>query len=166
MGNSLIGNEYLLPVDSDNRRNVNYLELTEIGEFGAFRKDTPVYSIFKGIVISKREDGPFAQLIIEHECKIKFWTVYEHIAGIEVDLFDHVTPNKPIARYMNQDELNKYGWQFDHFHFEILKVPPIRLKNNSTPERLFASYTLVCFTLEELNKYFYDPIIFLRDHIE
>jgi len=40
LGNSLIGNEYLLPVDSDNRRNVNYLELTEIGEFGAFRKDT------------------------------------------------------------------------------------------------------------------------------
>lgn len=189
LGNSLIGNEYLLPVDSDNRRNVNYLELTEIGEFGAFRKDRPgipahfhtgidikrpannynnepVYSIFNGTVISKREDGPYAQLIIEHESKIKFWTVYEHIAGIKVELFEQVTPNKPIARYMNQNELNEYGWQFDHFHFEILKVPPTRLKNNRNPERLFASFTLVCFTIEELNEYFYDPIIFLRDHIE
>lgn len=29
---------------------------------------------------------------------------------------------------MNTQELNTYGWQFDHVHFEILKIKPQPLK--------------------------------------
>ncbi|PKH52241.1 hypothetical protein CXF68_16760 [Tenacibaculum sp. Bg11-29] len=184
-----LGLGYRLPINALGRNSISSLKLTEIGEFGLLRKERPhvpahlhtgidikrptnnyqnepIYPIFEGIVISKRQDGPYAQLIIEHGGDHKFWTVYEHISGIEVDLFDSVSTETKIARFMNRNELNKYGWQFDHFHFEILKVQPIKLKqNNLNPERLFSSYTLVAYTKEDLNKYFYDPLDFLEKHL-
>lgn len=182
--------EYRLPIDTTNRKMSDTLKLTEIGEFGILRKerkgipahyhtgidikrpspnyiDEPIYPICDGIVISKREDGPYAQLIVEHQLDYKFWTVYEHIAGIKVDLFDKVSPNTPIARFMNTKELDRFGWQFDHFHFEILKEQPIKLKReDSKPNRLFASYSLVCYTLEDLHKYFYSPTDFFEEKLK
>ncbi len=95
----------------------------------------------------------------------KLWTVYEHIAGIAVNLHAAVDPKIPIARFMNTEELNKYGWQFDHFHFEVLKVAPLKLNpGKSNPQRLFSSYSLVCFTKKDLEKYFYDPAEYLKKH--
>ena len=179
---------YSLPVYTVNRRSVGTMAITEIGDFGLMRiarpavpahyhtgidikrpsnnyTNEPIFPISEGIVISKRQDGPFAQLIIEHknpEC----WTVYEHIAGIKVNLNDHVNPDSPIARFMNKTELNKYGWQFDHFHLEILKIQPIRLKQDQTnPERKYSSYSLICYSKEELNRYFYNPMEFLQDNL-
>lgn len=180
---------YCLPVHTKNRNSTSSLVLSDIGDFGLLRKarprvpahyhtgidikrpvnnynNEPIFPISEGIVISKRQDGPYAQLIIEHrnpEC----WTVYEHVAGIKVKLNDHVNPDSPIARFMNKTELDKYGWQFDHFHLEILKIRPIRVKQDQkNPDRKFSSYTLVCYTREELNKYFYNPIDFLKDHLQ
>jgi len=182
--------DYKLPINSSDRTKTANLKLTEIGKFGIQRKerpgipshyhtgidikrpsnnykDEPIYPIFEGIVISIREDGPYAQLIIEHKSNHKFWTVYEHIAGIKVDLFEKVSSNTPIARFMSRSELDKYGWQFDHFHFEILKVQPIKLKpDKSKPERLFASYTLSCRSIKELNTYFYDPMSFFNKQLK
>jgi hypothetical protein len=181
--------EYKLPINTMNRKYINALALTDIGSFGLLRKERPgipahfhtgvdikrpsnnyfnepIFPIYEGVVISKREDGPYAQLIIEHGHNQMFWTVYEHIAGIEVELFENVNTNTPIARFMNKEELNKYGWQFDHFHLEILKKQPIRLKESGlNPERLFASYTLHCYTLKDLNEYFYEPISYLKDNL-
>ncbi len=181
---------YSLPIGTYDRKSIGLLELTEIGEFGMLRKERPnvpshyhtgidikrptnnyqdeaIYPIHEGVVISMRQDGPYAQIIIEHESHEQFWTVYEHISGIKVDLFDHVNPDSPIARFMNRDELDRYGWQFDHFHFEVLRIPPIKLKRDNTkPSRLFASYTLMCKTKGDLDKYFYDPIDFLAKRLE
>ncbi len=177
--------DYLMPVDSPDRASVNTLELTEIGRFGVLRKarpgvpahyhtgidikrpsgnysDEPIFPIAEGVVISKRCDGPYAQLIIEHEHNKRFWTVYEHIAGICVNVNEPVNPHTPIARFMNKNELDQHGWQFDHFHFEILKSQPIRLNDDDThPDRHYASYTLACYTKEKLEKHFHDPFIFL-----
>ena len=185
-----LGFEYSLPVNTSDRNSINLLELSEIGEFGLLRKERPrvpahlhtgidikrptqnyqsepIFPIFEGVVISKRRDGPYAQLIIEHGNEHKFWTVYEHIAGIKVNLYDDVSPQTPIARFMDKNELNRYGWQFDHFHFEILKAQPIKLKpDRSKPERLFASYTLMCYTKDDLDKYFYNPLDFLKEHLK
>lgn len=177
----------LLPIQVEDRQNINHIELTSIGDFGLLRKarpgipahlhtgmdikrpsknyiDEPIYAIHAGTVISKREDGPYAQLILEHQGIKTFWTVYEHISGIEVELFEEVGTDKPIARFMNTQELDRYGWQFDHFHFEILKVAPTRLKIDyeKNPERLYASHTLICYTQSDLEKYFHDPMVFLR----
>lgn len=179
---------YFLPVHTTNRNSVNTLILSDIGNFGLVRKARPrvpahfhtgidikrpannyqderIFPICEGIVISKRQDGPYAQLIIEHK-NPETWTVYEHIAGIRVNLNDRVYPDLPIARFMNKAELNKYGWQFDHFHLEILKIRPIEIKpDKKNPDRKFSSYTLMCYTKDELNKYFYNPLEFLNDRL-
>lgn len=186
----LVEDSYHLPINTNNRKSVKEIQLTAIGQFGLVRKarpsvrehfhtgidikrpgknyDTePVFPIAHGTVISKRDDGAYAQLILEHEVEgLQFWTVYEHIAGITVKAGQKVTPQKSIARFMNKEELDRYGWQFDHFHFEVLKVAPGKLKRDaSKPERLYASYSLICYTQEELDKYFYHPLTFLKNKL-
>ena len=183
---------FYIPVATENRKSLKELELTEIGEFGRIRKERPgipahfhtgidikrtgnnyehelIFPIAEGKVISKRDDGPFAQLIIEHysNSEKSFWSVYEHIAGIKVNVGDKVSPYNSVARFMNLEELNKYGWQFNHFHLEILKVAPI--PRNPTQEQnqlLFKTYGLYCFSEEELLERYYNPIDFLNDKSE
>ena len=51
---------------------------------------------------------------------------------------------------------------FDHLHFEVLKVQPLELKHDPrNPSRLFSSYSLACYTKNDLKQYFYDPLDFL-----
>jgi murein DD-endopeptidase MepM/ murein hydrolase activator NlpD len=176
-----------MPVDCNDRTSTKQIRLTSIGKFGLLRKarpgvpahlhtgidiqrphdnykNEPIFPISKGIVISKRDDGAFAQLIIEHSFNgKKFWTVYEHIAGIVPKLNDIVDPMTPIARFMTREELNSFGWQFDHVHFEILKVKPQKIKPSpKTPERIFNSYTLECHSTADVEKYFYEPLLFFE----
>ncbi|MDH5366877.1 MAG: M23 family metallopeptidase [Cyclobacteriaceae bacterium] len=182
--------EILLPITTTDRKAIHTVEITQIGKFGIVRKartnipqhlhtgidikrpnenyiNEYIYPITSGVVISKRTDGPYAQLIIEHNKEGElFWTVYEHIAGIEVELYQPVKPNLPIARFFNHKELNTHGWQFDHFHFEVLKKRPISIRSTqSNPERLFTSYTLSCFTENQLQQHFYDPLVFLDEQM-
>ncbi len=179
--------EIKLPINVRDRKSLAELHLSEIGEFGLLRKErsnipahfhtgidilrpginyenNPIFPITEGIVISKRDDGPYAQIIIEHHQNgTTFWSLYEHIAGITVTIHDEVNASSPIARFMNRNELNTYGWQFDHFHLEILKIAPKRLQPSPTnPTRFFNSFTLVCFTRDDLEKYFYTPIPFFE----
>ena len=185
------GSKIFLPLDLPNRHSIDNLKLTEIGNFGLLRKerknipahlhtgidikrphenysDEPIFPIAKGMVLSKRTDGPYAQLIIEHDFNGKyFWTAYEHIADISVKAGDLVDPFMQIARFMNREELNKYGWQFDHFHFEIIKVKPQPLSSGPLhPERFYKSFTLECFSEQDLEKYFFDPLEFFRENLK
>ena len=123
-----------------------------------------IYPVARGVVISKRDDGPFAQLIIKHTLdQLTFWTLYEHIAGIMVSVGDSLYPRIPLARFMNREELNRYGWQFNHFHFEILKTAPDAQKNDSDhPERFFKSRTLTVYSKKDLQKHFYNPTHFIN----
>ena len=184
---SPVGSSILLPIDVPDRTDSRYIQLTEIGEFGIPRKerptvpahlhtgidirrptnnyiDEPIYAIAEGVVISIRRDGPFAQIIIEHRVNGQFfWSLYEHIAGIKVSIHDEVSTSKEIARFFSREELDRYGWQFDHFHFEVLKREPIRLAEDTNhPERYFASYTLQCKTQSDLDRYYYAPVGFFR----
>ncbi len=183
---NLQGHVIKVPIAIHDRESAQGLQLTEIGEFGLYRKARPkvpahlhtgidiqrpekhshhIFSIAKGVVISKRTDGPYAQLIIEHRLEnLLFWTVYEHIGEIRVQLYEEVTAETVIARFFNDGELNRYGWQFNHFHFEVLKKRPYHLKpSDKTPERLFSSYSLICQNREDLDRYFYHPLVFLED---
>jgi len=172
-----------LPVNYSDRQSWNNVQLTSIGEFGRLREarptvpahlhtaidfkrpagnfdDSPIFAIGLGRVISIRDDGPFAQIIIEHQLTSKemIWSVYEHIADIQVELDELVNSNKKLARLMNKSELDKYGWQFDHLHFEIMKRPPYRLKDDSkNPNRKFATYSLVCYDIQKLEQTYYYP---------
>jgi murein DD-endopeptidase MepM/ murein hydrolase activator NlpD len=177
-----------LPINIPDRKDISQIHLTAIGQFGIMRKARPnvpahyhtgidikrpgsnydaehILPIAKGVIISKRTDGPYANLMIEHEINgTKFWSVYEHVAGISVRTGETVLPETPIARFMTKAELNQYGWQFDHFHLEILKVKPMQLKpSKSYPERFYNSYSLVCYTKKDLERYFYNPLDFLKN---
>lgn len=183
--------QVFLPIELKNRNDISQIKITNIGDFGLVRKprlnvpehfhtgidikrpsknysNEPIYPIAKGKVISIRNDGPYANIIIEHEVKnLTFWSLYEHIAGINVKLNDIVNPNKPIARFMNREELNKNGWQFDHFHLEILKIKPTPLKPTSKlPNRFFNSYSLICYNINDLNKYYFNPLEFFEKNLK
>jgi hypothetical protein len=180
--------DWLLPISVADRTTWNTIQLTHIGSYGLTRKarpgipehlhtgvdikrprpnyeDEPVLPVAQGTVISVRDDGPFAQIIIEHRLPNgdPVWTVYEHIAGITVTAGDIVSSHKPIARFMNKVELDGYGWQFDHVHFEVLKVRPRALKpTDKHPLRFFSTYSLECYTESDLDKYYCDPISFME----
>jgi hypothetical protein len=181
---------FLIPLKLGNRTNVSAIKLTAIGKYGIPRKkrsnvpahlhtgidikrpgsdynNSPVFPITNGKVISIRTDGPYAQLILEHSFNgMKFWTLYEHVAGISVKINEQVNAEKQIARFMNKKELDTYGWQFDHFHLEILRVPPIALKPDKIhPDRRFSAYTLECYRQTDLDKYYFEPLQFLRQHL-
>ncbi len=180
----------LLPINSTNRSNISTIRLTDIGQFGVMRKaregipahyhtgidikrpgsnfhNEPIFPIAEGTVISKRTDGPYAQIIVEHSTsELIFWSLYEHVAGINVEVGQLVSPHRPMARFMSKEELDKYGWQFNHFHLEILKVNPIPLDPDSKhPDRFFGSYSIACFTPQDLNRYYYNPLDFLSKNI-
>jgi murein DD-endopeptidase MepM/ murein hydrolase activator NlpD len=184
-------NQVLLPIHSGDRKDISKVQLTKIGQFGLMRKARPkvqahyhtgidirrpgsnyesenIYPISKGVVISKRTDGPYANLILAHEINgVKLWSLYEHIAGIEVQIGDEVQPEKAIARFMNKSELDKYGWQFDHFHFEVIKVKPQKVKpTEKNPGHYYNSYSLVCYTLNDLKKYYFDPLDYLSSNLK
>ena len=190
VSNNSFAQEFVLPINTYNRTELSLVQLTEIGNFGEKRKMRPgipahlhtgidikrpaqnyinetIFSIGDGIVISVRDDGPYAQIIIEHtNNNLMFWTVYEHIAGIKVGVGDLIDKDTEIARFMNKAELNKYGWQFNHFHFEILKIPPKKIKpGNTQPQHIFKTYNLVCYTFEDLQNFYYDPLELLEDII-
>ncbi len=183
-------NNCLLPFLIKDRTSIESIQLTQIGAYGIVRNprpgipahlhtgidiqrpsknyfDEPIFSIAIGKVISMRDDGPYAQIIIEHNMnnEEKFWSVYEHISGIRVNVNDSVTTIEPIARFMSEEELDQYGWQFDHFHFEILKVKPCPVApTENTPFRHFRSYNLECYTQTDLKNYYFNPIQFLTEH--
>jgi hypothetical protein len=177
-----------IPVNVSDRHSIEDVRLTAIGKFGLLRKarptvpshfhagadiqrpnvnylNEPIYPIAKGMVISRKTNGPYAQLIIEHKIgSRKIWSLYEHIAGIMVSVNDSVYPSSAIARFMNREELNKYGWKFDHVHLEILKIQPLPLHpDKQNPDRYYYSYSLVCYNKNNLDKYFFDPIFFFNE---
>jgi hypothetical protein len=180
--------EWYLPVNTPDRRSWNDVELTAIGRFGSQRKARPgvpahlhtgvdikrpggndadetVFPAARGVVISVRGDGPFAQVIVEHRQSggTIIWTVYEHVAGITAAAGDTVDPVKPIARFMTRHELGRYGWQFDHLHFEVLRARP-RTEPPAArfPQRYFGTFALECRDSAALMRCYHDPRTFLE----
>jgi hypothetical protein len=179
---------WYIPINAENRQSLENIQLTAIGSFGLLRKahtgvpahlhtgvdfkrpsinyiDEPIFPAARGTVISLRDDGPYAQIIIEHslDASTPVWTVYEHISGIKIKLNESVDPHRPIARFMNRDELDKYGWQFDHVHFEVMRVRPKPLRpDKSKPSLCYGTYCLVCYTQQDLDERYYHPLDFLK----
>lgn len=186
--NTCVYGQFYLPIACHDRKDISSIQLTEIGTFGHIREerpnvpehlhtgidikrpfnnymDEPIFPITEGTVISIRDDGPYAQIIVYHNHNgVVFWTVYEHVAGINCEVGMRVFPEEPIARFMNKTELNKYGWQFNHFHLEIMQTPPIENKPTpKLPNRFYTTYWLSCFTKDQLNRHYYNPINMLTD---
>ena len=180
--------QWYLPVNAPDRQSFRGVGLTAIGMFGEERRarpqvpahlhtgidirrpdssytDQPVFPASSGTVVSVRDDGPYAQVIVRHD---DVWsgtvhTVYEHLSGIRVAVGDSVAADRPLGRYMNRDELDSYGWQFDHLHFEVMKAEPRPVKPvPGTPQRLFDTFALHCRTVDELRERYWSPVEFLE----
>lgn len=181
---------FYLPVHIADRTNPESITLTNIGQYGVRRKarptvpahyhtgidikrpglnysNEPVYAVGKGKVISVRNDGPFSQIIVEHTTKTDMlWSVYEHVLGITCHVGDIVTENTVIARFFNKAELDKYGWQFDHLHFEILKTKPLKVRHSiKFPEYYYQTYAITCFTIDDLCKRTINPMEYFKNHM-
>lgn len=180
--------EWMLPLELENRQSWNEVRFTQIGHFGTYRKERPgipahlhtaidlmrlvpdsvevaIYAIAEGTVISFRDDGPFAQIIIEHvDNGDTLWSVYEHVGGVFVILGEEVGTETKIARYMNNAQLDRYGRHFNHLHLEIMKTAPPTREPHPTQESLkFGTYCLVAYDKALLNKYYYSPEKFFNE---
>lgn len=180
--------KWYLPVQTEDRVSLQSLRLTPIGKFGLLRKarkgipehlhtgidivrpnanytDEPIFPASEGIVISMRDDGPFSQIIIEHKDELygKIWTVYEHVSGIRCTIGQKVFPQDTIAQFFPRDELNRYGWQFDHLHFEVMKAHPLPVEyRKRLPSFRYTTYALTCYTIELLHQRMIDPMTLFK----
>lgn len=180
--------EWHLPILVENRQSWFDVQLTGIGHFGHYRPprpgipehlhtaidlkrpsddycNEPIFSIAKGTVISFRDDGPYAQIIIEHVRENDtLWSVYEHLGAVEVYIGQRVDENRRIGRFMNRTQLDRYGHHFDHVHLEIMKVHPPKRQPHPTQENLlYGTYALVCYTRRDLHYYYHAPHSFFTE---
>ncbi len=187
---TMVQAQWFVPAAYKNATTVDSIKLTQIGQFGLMRKarpgipkhchtgidilrpsddydNQPIYPAHRGKIISLRNDGPYAQIIVEHIVeKDTLWTVYEHLVALNMAVGDTVNPMQPIARYFNKKELKKYGRQFDHFHFEIMKKRPLPAEpTRALPGRFFKTFALVCYNRKQLNERMENPVEFLRSRL-
>ena len=177
-----------LPLKTNNRTVLTDNQLTRIGKYGLLRKarpsvpahyhtgvdlkrpaqnytNEPVLAAGSGKIISVRNDGPYSQIIIQHSFVPgdTLWTVYEHLQGITCHVGQQVDVQTSIARFFTKDELNRYGWQFDHVHFEILRSKPLKIRSTpQQPEYFFKTFDIICYTLAELHKRTVNPMDYFQ----
>ncbi|HEX2955571.1 MAG TPA: M23 family metallopeptidase [Chitinispirillaceae bacterium] len=165
------------------------IHLTKIGAFGLLRKarptvpahyhtgidivrpdsqfqKQPIFPAKEGEVVSVLDNGPYSQIIIKHsDMNRNFWTVYEHL-HVSVKKIKHVTQFDTIGYFFSKDELNRYGWQFNHFHFEILKLEPPKFKSGEINSlRYYKTFGILCFSRDELIMRQENPLEFLSGKI-
>lgn len=178
--------QWYIPANYRNIADPQKLQLTKIGAFGLLRKARPtvpahyhtgidivrpdsqnnrqpIFPAKEGIVVSIYDNGPFSQVVIKHTDNNKnYWTVYEHLHVRISNVSKSVTPFDTIGYFFSKDELNRYGWQFNHVHFEILKVEPPKLTSASINSlRNYKTFGVLCFTREELYMRQENPLEFL-----
>lgn len=119
-----------------------------------------VYAIAAGKVIAIEDPPPQRRITIEHILpnRTKVWSVYVHIIEAQVKIGDRVESETVIARLMNQAELEAYGWEYHHVHLEILKKSPL------PATEFYYRKTFTCYTAEQVDEYFYDPVVFLNHY--
>lgn len=113
----------------------------------------PVYPVGDGIVTDIHLAFPHRTIIVLHRLPEgrHIYSVYKHVEGVVVTIGDTVSKDRPIARLFNADELKKSKFGVCHLHFEI---------KHNVSDNGRASFT--CFTREELDKYYYDPLEYMK----
>ena len=119
--------------------------------------DEKVYSIGDGTVAAIYDEFPYRTVLIEHVLVggEKIYSGYIHLEDIEVGVGQTVDHKTAIGRLFSKSEHKKSKFYKNHLHFEIRK----------TMER-YRGISIKCKTMEELNRYFYDPSVFLREHMK
>ncbi|MBN2089576.1 M23 family metallopeptidase [candidate division KSB1 bacterium] len=181
-----VNNEWLLPLDTGNRRMWSSIVFESDAHFKALRPTwryrgvrlhtgldlqnggqngtlggpgENVFAIAAGVVIKISGSLPNKRIVIEHKLPDgrTVWSSYLHIAEPQVREGEQVTSQTVIARRLNFAELRRYGRAYNHLHFEIFKKLPVPRNNHYTWMSQF------CYNSGQVDKYFYDPVTFLKE---
>jgi hypothetical protein len=178
--------QWRVPANYQKIDNIDQIKLSPIGQFGLQREarpgvpahyhtgidilrpnsnyhNEPVFPTNNGTIVSIIDDGPYSQIVIEHVFENhKFWSVYEHIKVVVTEINREVSWNDTIGFFFNKEELHRYGWQFNHVHFEINKIEPLKATpTEKKPVRYYKTYAIVCYTKDELNARLENPLTLL-----
>ena len=117
-----------------------------------------VYAAASGKIVSIYAKEPHFSIMIRHRLPSEetIWTVYVHVTKVKVKEGDLVSNDTIIAHLMDKSQLKKYGWEFNHLHFEVLKYPRISETGK------YLSFSTECKTKKEVEKHFYNPVTFLQ----
>ncbi len=178
--------KFYLPINVENRKIFKQSYLTNVGDFGIWRKPynglkghyhtgidfknpgksvgdlQPIFACAEGKVISIYSHGPSSTIIISHNLGNKYvYSVYTHVSNIVVlpgDTVDHYTV---IASFIDKPHLDTWGEYLNHLHFEILKIRP-KYAGKYKGYDTYSSYSVSCFTKRDLFEKFYNPEIFFE----
>jgi murein DD-endopeptidase MepM/ murein hydrolase activator NlpD len=115
-----------------------------------------VYPAANGVVCSVHLGHPYKTVVIKHLLHDKsiIYTSYKHLQEIYVENGIQVDQNTKLGRLYTHAEAQKLKGNYDHLHFEVRK---------SFDDYGCASW--LTMTKEELNKYFYNPLDFLKNNL-
>lgn len=124
------------------------------------RPGTKVFAAATGKVVSIYAAEPNRAIMIQHllPTGTAIYSVYVHVTNIKVSKGDIVRNTTHIADLMTKTQLDIYGWEFNHLHFEILKKPRVHQVNGN-----YLSYSTKCKTKEDVRKNFQNPTLFLEN---
>lgn len=122
-----------------------------------YKEPVWVYAMAEGVVCSIHLGEQFKTVVVKHLLKDSsiVFTSYKHINEIKVTVGDQVNKNTILARVLTKKEAKSYRGAFDHLHLEVRKT--------------FDDYgcaSWLTMTKEELNFYFYDPILFMNEKLK
>lgn len=117
-----------------------------------------IFAASRGEVVSIYTIEPNRGVMIKHilPSRETVYSVYVHVTNVQVKIGDIVTSDTVIATLMDKQQLNNFGWEYNHLHFEILKKP------RTCEIGKILSYSTKCRTIKEVEKHFYNPIDFLQ----
>ena len=115
-----------------------------------------VYPLANGVICSIHLGHPFITIVVKHLLPDSsvVYSSYKHLAEVFVKTGMQVDQNTKLARLYTRQEAKKLGGNYDHLHLEIRKS--------------FSDYgcaSWLTMTKDELNRYFYNPLDFLKAHI-
>ena len=157
------------PFDSDDRRSIRAVRLRAHDGYGAYRRghlhsgldlvgkpNERVYAVGKGKVVGFVGEFPNRAVLVRHRLKNGdvFYSGYFHVADMRVQPGDIVDETTCIGRLFDGEEQRKSRFPVRHVHLEIRK------RVDDGGEKSYTSKTM-----EELDRYFHDPMRFLKQHL-
>lgn len=173
---SKVAENWFLPFESNNRKNIKNISLVSI--FGDHRDSyvsghihtaidinpakpatqlIAVYAMANGVVCSIHLSEEQKTVVVKHQLKdgTTVFTSYKHLKEVYVTTGQQVNENTKVARLFTKEESKKYNGDYHHLHLEIRKK--------------FDDYgcaSWLTMTKEQLNERYYNPQIFIKEHVK
>lgn len=173
---SKVADVWFLPFESSNRKDAKNLAIVSI--FGDHRSSyvnghihtaidvnpakpitqlIPVFAMANGVVCSIHLSENQKTVVIKHQLKegTIVFTSYKHLKEVFVTTGQQVNENTKLARLFTKEESKKYGGDFHHLHLEIRKK--------------FDDYgcaSWLTMTTAQLNERYYNPQVFIKEHVK